>query len=57
MRYIFYRHDDGWLILRYSDDNGKRFSMRYLGYTLSEAISKFRRENHLRRKHIKLKKL
>ncbi len=57
MKYIFYRYENGWLILRYSDDNGQHFSMCYFGYTLREAISKFRRENHLRYKHIITKKL
>lgn len=57
MKYIFYRYEDGWLLLRYSDDDGDRFFMRYSGYTLREAIAKFRQENHLQRKHIEIKKL
>ena len=57
MKYIFYRYEGGWLLLRYSDDDGHLFTMRYSGYTLHEAIAKFRQENHLQRKHIKIKKL
>lgn len=57
-RYIFYRYEnDGTLIIRYSDDNGKRYSRRYLYYTLREAISKFRKDFSLQHKHIKIKKL
>lgn len=57
MKHIFYRYEDGWLLLRYSDDDGHHFIMRYSGYTLREAIAKFRQENHLQRKHIEIKKL
>ncbi len=57
MRYIFYNYEnDGYLILRYRDDNGRRYSRRYLYYTFHEAIQKFRKDFGLRHKHIKIKK-
>ena len=47
MRYIlYYKNNYGALILRYSDDDGKRIRETYIGYTLKEAIQRFR-EKHV----------
>lgn len=57
MRYLFYYYKkDGTLIFLYSNKNIKK-TIRYIGYTLKEAISKFRKDNNLQRKHIKIQKL
>lgn len=54
MRYILYYHNFyGMLILRYSDDsNGDRFSERYMGYSVTEAIRRFREKHGLKGKRI-----
>lgn len=57
MRYLFYYRSNGMLIFKYKDDFGNRIFNRYIFYTLKEAISKFRKDNNLQRKHIKLQKL
>lgn len=57
MKYLFYYYSDGALIFKYRDDCGKRIFHRYIFYTLKEAIAKFRKDNNLQRKHIKIQKL
>ena len=54
MRYIFYSFNDvGVLTLHYvGDGTEKRY--RYVFYTLRQAISKFRKDNNLSNKHIKI---
>lgn len=54
MRNLFYYYkNDGTLVLLYSDGQNKK-TMRYVFYTLKEAIKKFRKDNNLRYKHIKV---
>ena len=54
MRYIlYYKNIYGALILRYSDD-GKRIRETYIGYTLKEAIQRFREKHVLKGKHIEI---
>lgn len=58
MRYIFYYYNSsGMLILDYCDENGRHKEHYYLYYSLREAISKFRKDNGLQYKHIKIVKL
>ena len=55
MRYIlYYKNIYGALILRYSDDDGKRIRETYIGYTLKEAIQRFREKHVLKGKHIEI---
>lgn len=50
MRYIFYHYNHfGTLVFDYYDD--------YVFYTLKQAVSKFRRDNGLQYKRIKISKL
>ncbi len=57
MRYLFYHHSNGVLIIKYHDDFGNHITQHYLFYTVKEAISKFRKDNGLQRKHIVIKQL
>ena len=58
MRYIFYHYNNfGMLVLDYSDEKGEHKEHCYLYYSLREAISKFRKDNRLQYKHIKIAKL
>lgn len=58
MRYIFYHYNNfGMLVLNYGDGNGGHKEHCYLYYSLREAISKFRKDNGLQYKHIKIVKL
>ena len=56
MRYLFYYYNNGTLILKYEDDYIRK-RQKYLFYSLREAIRKFRQDNNLRYKHIKIKNL
>ena len=51
-RYLFYYiNKQGGIMISYA--NGDRYiRLTYLGYTLREALQKFRRDNNLQRKHI-----
>lgn len=57
MKYLFYYYRNGILAFNYKDDNGNRYHRRYLGYTLCEAIRKFRQDNNLRYKHVNVEEL
>lgn len=58
MRYmIYYKNREGALVLRYSDDNGKHIREAYIGYTLKEAIQRFREKHGLKNKHIDIEPL
>ncbi len=57
MKYLYYYYNSqGSIIFCYSE-NGYHRDCTYMGYTLKEAISKFRKDNNLQRKHIKVLKL
>ena len=57
MRYLFYYYDScGSLHFRYTEE-GIRKHHTYIGYTLREAIQKFRRDNDLRYKRITIQAL
>ena len=57
MRFIFYSYNDmGCLTLDY-DDGYTQKKNRYVGYTLRQAIKKFRQDYNLTYKHIKIIKL
>lgn len=57
MRYLSYYYQNGALIFKYKDDNGKRLSHRFIFYTLKEAIKLFREQYGLKHKRIKIQKL
>ena len=57
MRYIFYHYNEyGTLIFDYYDDE-THVSQSSIFYTLTQAVSKFRRDNGLQYKRIKISKL
>ena len=57
MRYIFYHYNQyGTLVFDYFDDE-KHVTQSYVFYSLKQAVSKFRRDNGLQYKHIKISKL
>ena len=57
MRYIFYYYNElGTLTLDYWGDN-ERKTYSYAFYTLSQAVRKFRQDNELSYKHIKIMNL
>ena len=57
MRNLFYYYQkDGTLVIRYSDERIRK-THRYVFFTLKEAIAKFRKDNNLQHKHIKIQKL
>lgn len=57
MRYIFYHYNHfGALVFDYYDEK-THVSQSYVFYTLRQAVSKFRRDNGLQHKHIKISKL
>lgn len=57
MKYLFYYYNSqGSIIFCYSE-NGYYTDCTYMGYTLKEAIAKFRKDNNLRYKHIIVKNL
>lgn len=54
MRYIFYSFNDvGVLTLHYVGDETEKRN-KYVFYTLRQAISKFRKDNNLSNKHIRI---
>ena len=54
MRYIFYYYNElGTLTLDYWGDN-ERKTYAYVFYTLKQAVKKFRQDNELSYKHIKI---
>ena len=58
MRYmIYYKNREGALVLRYSDDDGKHIREAYIGYTLKEAIQRFRDKHGLKGKRIDIASL
>lgn len=57
MRNLFYYYQNGALIFKYSDDNGKRITHRFIFYTLKEAIKAFREQFNLKHKKIRIKNL
>lgn len=57
MKIIYYRYNDtGVLTLIYRGEY-RRYEKTYLGYSLREAVAKFRDEHDLKYKHIEIKKL
>ncbi len=58
MRYILYYHNFyGALVFHYSDDDGKDIRERYIGYSLNEALRRFREKYALKGKHIDIASL
>ena len=58
MRYIlYYKNIYGALILRYSDDDGRNIREQYIGYSLNEALQRFRKKHALTGKHIDIASL
>lgn len=57
MRNLFYYYQNGELVFKYSDDNGKRIIHRFIFYSLREAIKLFREQYNLKYKKIQIKKL
>ena len=56
MRYIFYHYNDfGTLVFDYYEET--HVTQSYVFYTLKQAISKFRKDNGLQYKRIKISKL
>ena len=53
---IYYYSDTGILTLEYYD-GPKETKIRYVGYSLRDAIKKFRQDNGLIGKHVKIIKL
>ena len=57
MRYIFYHYNKfGTLVFDYYDEE-THVTQSYVFYTLKQAISKFRKDNGLQYKRIKISKL
>lgn len=57
MSYIFYHYNEfGTLVFDYYDEE-THITESYIFYTLKEAVNKFRRDNNLQFKHIKISKL
>lgn len=57
MRYIFYHYNNfGTLVFDYYDEE-THATQSYVFYTLKQAISKFRKDNGLQYKRIKISKL
>ena len=54
MRYIFYHYNNfGTLVFDYYDEE-THVTQSYVFYTLKQAISKFRKDNNLSNKHIRI---
>lgn len=58
MRYLFYYYNaQGYLVLSYTDGNGRHAERSYLYYSRKEAIRLFRERYGLRYKHITVQRL
>ena len=57
MRFLFYTYSDTGIITLDYDDGFTQKKNRYIGYTLQQAVKKFRQDNGLTGKHIKVIKL
>ena len=57
MRFIFYSYSDTGILTLDYDDGYTQTKIRYIGYSLCDAIKKFRQDNGLIGKHIKIIKL
>ena len=57
MRFLFYTYSDTGIITLDYDDGYTQKKNRYVGYTLQQAVKKFRQDNGLTRKHVKIIKL
>ncbi len=57
MRFIFYTYSDTGIITLDYDDGYMQKKNRYVGYTLQQAIKKFRQDNGLIGKRVKIIKL
>ena len=53
----YYYNSQGTLCFEYRDEYGRYIDHCYLYYTLREALQKFRKDNGLQRKHIRIYKL
>lgn len=57
MRYLlYYKNSFGAFVFSYMDD-GHHIRETYIGYTLKEAIQRFRKQHNLQRKHIEIASL
>lgn len=55
MKILFYRYNScGALLFSYKGENGHWINHTYLGYSLREALQKFRKENDICHKHIRI---
>ena len=54
MRYIFYSFNDECVLTLHYIGDGTEKRYRYVFYTLKQAISKFRKDNNLSNKHIRI---
>ena len=57
MRFIFYTYSDTGILTLDYDDGYVQKKIRYVGYSLRRAIKKFRQDNDLTGKHVKIIKL
>ena len=57
MRFLFYTYSDTGIITLDYDDGYIQKKNRYIGYTLQQAVKKFRQDNDLIGKHVKIIKL
>ena len=57
MRFLFYTYSDTGIITLDYDDGFTQKKNRYIGYTLQQAVKKFRQDNGLTGKHVKVIKL
>jgi len=57
MRFLFYTYSDTGIITIDYDDGYTQKKIRYVGYSLRSAIKKFRKDNGLTGKHVKIIKL
>ena len=57
MRYIFYHYNDFGTLVVDDYDAETHVTQSYVFYTLKQAISKFRKDNGLQYKRIKISKL
>ena len=57
MKFIFYTYSDTGIITIDYDDGYIQKKNRYVGYTLQQAVKKFRQDNGLIGKHVKIIKL